>query len=421
MPADKARTGARLRAARRAARLSVDAMAEALRQAAPERERRRLPKLADMRRMIRGWEAGEHFPSERYQLLYGAALNIAPAALFGPEAESQPALLDLSGGVPLVSPPAPEDEQRLLQVERGPARLDAEVIEVLSATVASQRRMEDLVGSELVVRPALGNLELILRLLRDARGPLADRLTATASEASQFAGWLHTAIGAHDAAGPLYDQALRLGMQADDDNLAATALSMRGHLAWFTGDLRAMADLSQAAARLATAPATRTVAIQQGGRAFALLGDRQGALRAIGRAEETLTGVGNGEEPGSLYFYGAEFLTMQRGKILAYLADSPAEHATAADVITAGYDAIPTAVRDAEWVAGHLVQAAAARAAAGDIAEAVRTLRRVHAAVSATTGGGKTRADIIDTHRRIAAIRPDDPDVLELGELLQEP
>ncbi|MGH3392058.1 MAG: hypothetical protein ACRDOO_24555 [Actinomadura sp.] len=420
MPADKARTGVRLRAARRAARLSVDALAEALRHAAPEPERRRLPKLADIRRMIRGWEAGEHLPSERYQLLYAAALNLTQAALFGPEAEPQATLWSPGGGLVLPDAATADEAERLLLVERSPARLDAEVVEVLSATLASQRRIEDLVGPQAVIGPAIGNLQLILRLLKETRGPLTDRLTATASEASQFAGWLHTAIGAIDTAGPLFDQALRLGLQADDNNLAATALSMHGHLAWHTGDIRTMAGLSQAAAKLATAPATRTVAIQQGGRALALLGDRQGALRAIGQAEETLTGAEHREDPDSLYFYGVEFLTMQRGMILAYLAGNPAEHSTAADVITGGYDALPKAVRESGWVAGHLVQAAAARAAAGDTAEAVRTLRRVHAAVSTGTSGGKTLTDIIEVHHRMAGRWPDDPDVLQLGELLRE-
>jgi tetratricopeptide (TPR) repeat protein len=420
MPADKARTGARLRAARRAARLSVDAMAEALRHAAPETERRRLPKLADIRRMIRGWEAGEHLPSERYQLLYAVTLNLTQAALFGPEADSQPTLWSSSGSISIPHAPTPGDEERLILVESKPARLDAKMVEMLSATLAGQRRIEDLIGSQMVIGPAISNLELILRLLKETRGPLTDQLAVIASEASQFAGWLYTAIGAHDTASPLFDQALRLGLQANDNNLAATALSMRGHLAWVIGDIQTMADLSEAAAKLATAPATRTVAIQQGGRALALLGDRQGALRAIGRAEETLISAENREGPDSLYFYDAEFLNMQRGMILAYLANSPVEHSAAANVITAGYGALPATVRESEWVAGHLLKAAAAHAAAGDIAESVRTLRRVHAAVSATTSG-KTLKDIINMHHRMAARWPDDPDVLELGELLREP
>jgi hypothetical protein len=95
-----------------------------------------------------------------------------------------------------------------------------------------------------MLQAATSHLGLIIRLLKDARGPLANRLTAAASDASQFVGWLYTATGAHDAASPMYDQLLRLGLQARDNDLAASALSMRGHLAWVTGDLSAMAGLS---------------------------------------------------------------------------------------------------------------------------------------------------------------------------------
>ena len=64
------------------------------------------------------------------------------------------------------------------------------------------------------------HLRLILRLLTEARGPLANRLAAIASDASHFVGWLFTATGAHDSAGPMYDQALRLGLQAGDKVVA---------------------------------------------------------------------------------------------------------------------------------------------------------------------------------------------------------
>jgi hypothetical protein len=203
----------------------------------------------------------------------------------------------------------------------------------------------------------------------EARGPLADRLATIASDASQFVGWLYTATGAHEAASPLYDQSLRLGLQADDKDLAATALSMRGHLAWVTDDLSSMTGLSEAAGELATSPGTRTVTVQQGGRALALLGDRQGALRAIGRAEEVLTRPGDSDNPDLLYVYGPELLTMQRGLILAYLAETPAEHTAAADVIDHGLKALPPAVRDS---------------AAG---------LRVALDIVSATGGRKTRAD----------------------------
>ncbi|HEY8480182.1 MAG TPA: helix-turn-helix transcriptional regulator, partial [Spirillospora sp.] len=173
------------------------------------------------------------------------------------------ALVDARDRGPGLGPDGDLDAERLRYVQRYPMRIDAALVDGLAATLASQRRLEDVVGSAAVLGAAAAHLGMVLRLLRDARGPQVRRLTAVASEASQFNGWLNTSVGAHEKAGPLYDQALRLGMQAGDDDLAATALSMRGHLAWVSGDFGDMAGLSEAAAGMATAVGTRTVAMQQ--------------------------------------------------------------------------------------------------------------------------------------------------------------
>lgn len=198
----------------------------------------------------------------------------------------------LGAGGELIAARAPgrnDDEyERLVYVARHPARLDAAVVDGLAATLASQRRLEDVIGSAAVLESAKSNLTLVLRLLREAGGPHTQRLAAVASETSQFTGWLHKALGRHSEAGNLYDQALRLGAQAKENDLSATALSMRGHLAWAEGAVGDMAALSEAAADLATTAGTRAVATQQQGRALALAGEREGALRAIGRAEEIL-------------------------------------------------------------------------------------------------------------------------------------
>jgi tetratricopeptide (TPR) repeat protein len=312
----------------------------------------------------------------------------------------------------------PDDKERLSLALQRPARLDTRGAESLSAVLAAQRRTEDSIGSAPMVESATSHLSLILRLLKETRGSLAEQLAATASDASQFVGWLYTATGAHDAASPMYDQSLRLGLQADDTDLAATALSMRGHLAWITGDLGTMVALSQSAADLAQATGTRAVAIQQRGRALALMGDRQAALDAIGRAEDELAAGDASGDPDLLYFYGPAYLTMQRGLILGYLAEEPAEHVCTADLITAGLDALPPTIRDSEWVAWYRVQAARARAASGEPAEAVRGLRVALDIVTAS-GGGKTLAEIAAVQREMAKRWPDDSDVAELGDALR--
>lgn len=321
-----------------------------------------------------------------------------------------PALRDSNPGRQLTI----DDEQRLILAARNPARIDSAVVEDLSTTLAGQRRIEDVIGSESVLQPATGQLKLTVRLLRDARGDLADRLAAIGSEASQFAGWLHTATGRHRAAGELYDQALRLGLQAGNKDLAATALSMRGHLAWVTGDISSMAALSEAAAQMANATGTRAMAIQQRGRALAIMGDQRSALHAVSEAEEELAAGDSGGGPDSLYFYGTEYLSMQRGLILSYLADVPAIHVRAADTISAAIGALPSSIRDSGWVAWYRVKAAASLATAGEVEGAVNALRDAHTIV-ASTSDEKVLAEITSVHGRMTHRWPTRPEVIELG------
>lgn len=90
MSSEKKIIGARLRAARKAAGLTVVDVAERWRDLAPERVRRRLPALKDLERTIRGHEAGEHTPGPRYRLLYARALAVPEDELFAPDAPAQP-------------------------------------------------------------------------------------------------------------------------------------------------------------------------------------------------------------------------------------------------------------------------------------------------------------------------------------------
>lgn len=371
---------------------------------------------------ISRYERGERIPTVHLSAL-ALALDVDPCALDEAVAITQAIrrgrIADLDGDA-LGMVRTPDDEERLILAARLPSRLDSSVVSDLSRTLASQRRIEDVIGSAAIVESATGQLRLILRLLRETRGPLAGALAATASEASQFSGWLHTATGRHDTASDLYDQALRLGLQAGNDDLAATALSMRGHLAWVTGDIGSMAALSEAAAEMATATGTRAISTQQHGRALAILGDRQGALRAMGQAEEELSTGSSGDDPDSLYFYGPELLSMQRGLVLAYLAEAPAAYLAAANTVSAGIQALPISIRDSEWVAWYRVRAAGSLAAAGEIDGAAEGLRTAHCIVSAAEGG-KTYCEMVKVFDAMKARWPTHPAVRALADQIAHP
>src|SRR6266567_8100353 len=82
--------GSWLRAERQARQWDVPEMARQVRRASGDPH---LPGLRDLRRMIRGWEAGEHALSERYRLLYATAFGMAGDELFTSAADSRAAPL----------------------------------------------------------------------------------------------------------------------------------------------------------------------------------------------------------------------------------------------------------------------------------------------------------------------------------------
>lgn len=400
---------ARLRAEREKRGWGQRKTARFLRDATDDHQK---PDLSSFVTYVKRWESGEVRPCDpRYRAAYAKVFGVSEDELFGPR--PQP-----SSSRPPEPHDDPDERERLALAARNPARLDEAVVDGLAATLAHQRRLEDSTGSGRMLAPAAEHLKLILRLLKEARAAPAARLAQTAAEASQFVGWLHTAVGAYEDASTLYDQALRLGMQSRNTDLAATALSMQGHLAWVTGDIGAMAELSKAAAEMATATGTRAMAVQQSGRALAVLGDRQGALRSIGEAEEILAGGTRADDPDGLYFYGPAYLTMQRGLILSYLAEDPAQHGAAAGLIASGIQALAADVRNSECVAWYRVRAAAAHARGGDITEAVTGLRTALGIVTGT-GGGRTRAELVKTHRALIRRWPRHPGLAELGEALR--
>lgn len=85
-----ARTGSWLHDQRKERGYTVAGLAERFREVAPESTRRRLPKLRDLERTIRGHEAGAHRPGPTYRLLYALAYGTTEDRLFTPSASETP-------------------------------------------------------------------------------------------------------------------------------------------------------------------------------------------------------------------------------------------------------------------------------------------------------------------------------------------
>jgi transcriptional regulator with XRE-family HTH domain len=341
MSADNARIGARLRAERKARRMTVEALAEAFRDHATERDRKRLPKLRDLCRTIRGHEAGEHPPGPRYRMLYAAVFGIDEDELFADEnAQASPWRLPGVNGAF-----TPDDEERLTLAVRRPSRVDAGVVEALSAILAAQRRLEDAIGPAVLIEPVTAQTQGITALLREASGPHRDALARVVSEWTTFTGWLYAATRQDARALAVFGRAEELADEVGYGTCAALATSFRGYVARQQGRPRAV--IRAASAALATPgvhQTQKTFDTLQAAQGYAAIGEREQVRRMLDAAADLAPDAG--EPPAPVYWYTEPFFRLNIGTALAGIG----EYRDAADMLAGGLDEMPADQRAAEWV-----------------------------------------------------------------------
>lgn len=352
MPADPHRIGARIRAERKARRLTVEALAEAVRDAANERVRRRMPKLRDLCRTIRGHEAGEHPPGPRYRMLYAAVFGMSEEELFAADADESQWSLAADETF------TPDDEERLERAERTPGRHDPGVVDALGAVLNGQRRTEDVIGSAPLIEAVRGQLAVVSGLVSEARGEPRKKIVHIASQWAQFYGWLQSNTGNLTVGGGWLDRALEWAIEADDPNLISEVLSFKGHIAWMSEQVGAMIGLSTAALRRdGLYPGQYAMSSALRARGHAMVGDLflmevnlDLADKHAAAARERLD-----EAPPWLYYHSPALFILHRGLAYRYAGHyKPAYHLRAADALTRGLEELPAEVRESEW-AGEFV------------------------------------------------------------------
>lgn len=178
-----------------------------------------------------------------------------------------------------------DGEDRLAWAAEHPSRPEPGAADHLGVILAGLRRLEDTTGAAAVLPPVLAHVDLVESMA--AQVPDRDRLAVVdqLGQWAQFAGWLHAATGERQAASDYYGRALSAALEVKRPDLAATALSMRGHLSWQTRKAGPLLTLIEASLRQAVGPAVRLVATQQLARAHALAGNVAEADRAMARAD----------------------------------------------------------------------------------------------------------------------------------------
>jgi tetratricopeptide (TPR) repeat protein len=234
MPLD----GTRLRTWRRGRGWDVPEMARQLRQAAGDAA---LPSQDGLVRMIRRWESGATGMSERYQLLFLAALGLIdndhvlpPEATDGGDQSVQrreflTATSALAGS--LAVPP------QLAQLTAG-RRISKDTPQVLRQRLARLRRLDNYLGGADTHRLYLDELEATKTLAREAACGEATRqqLVAVLGEQAQQAGWAAFDAGWHATARTHYRDSLDAARQAGDRALEGNALALLAYQNLTLGD-----------------------------------------------------------------------------------------------------------------------------------------------------------------------------------------
>jgi transcriptional regulator with XRE-family HTH domain len=200
--------GETLRALRRSRGWDVAEMARRLRRAAGDSP---LPDNCDLARMVHRWERGTYRPSERYELLYAAALGVRPEELHRPDNPGRPA----EPRRPAVGPHAPdviaaigEALHTVLADQPGCERADVE---------RDVRRAWELRQSAEYAR--LGGL--LTDLLRETAGNQAD--AASSVHVCNMTSSLLKRLGAYEMAAVAADRAFRAASQSGSGLLIGAA------------------------------------------------------------------------------------------------------------------------------------------------------------------------------------------------------
>jgi transcriptional regulator with XRE-family HTH domain len=279
--------GDALRAQRRARGWDVPEMARRLRRAAGDDP---LPEHGDLVRMVRRWERGTYRPSERYELLYAAALGVRPDEL-GKSADSPRPGHRLEGQEQPEGPHAPD--------------VIATISEALHAIPATQPDYDRAALERDVTRAwelrqsaeyaRLGGI--LTDLLREISGGQAD--PAASMHVFNMASSLLKRVGAYEMAAVAADRAFRAASESGSELLVGAAKLRVANV--YLAASRYAEAVAVAAAAADNLPPGRTSAPQEVATFGALLLTAAVAAAKMGEAPQAWEFLGHARAATAVY------------------------------------------------------------------------------------------------------------------------
>jgi hypothetical protein len=358
------------------------------------------------------FRTGRKLPSEKMAKLFDIALNANGELAGAARAEALPGRRSvlagglLAGGLLAV---APDAREMLAWAERHPPQIDGAVVDSLDQLLTAQRHADDVLGSGVMVQPALAQLAAVENLVRQARGPVRPALLNVAEGWAQFGGWLCRNTAHYAGADLRFNHALQWAEELGDRTMIATVLANKSVLAKYQRQYGASIGLAQAAQRDKRAAAgIRALAAEYESRGHALAGDAAAAERKAGQAQE-LAAAGAPDQRPWLRWLTPTAYRYESGITCTFLAADPRWHARAVALL-AEEETAPGVWASAQ----NLTYLASAHVRAGDVDRACVTALSA-AAVVRRSGSARCAAMLARIHADLQARYPDDARVRELA------
>jgi hypothetical protein len=337
-------------------------------------------------------------PVRRRTFLGQAAAITLGATVLGPELGDRPAA---------AAAPTPV-----------PTRIGRSDVDQVRQTTAALRALDYQHGGGSCREAAIAQLSWASQLVHsDCAGEVGRQLRVALADLHNLVGWTSLDIGQHDAARHYFLTALRLARQAEEPDLVANILYRTGRIS-LPGDpaeaLR-LFRLGQLAAQEADSPITNTILAGNQAWALGMLGDADGARRALGAAEEELARADLGTAPGWSAFFDESDMNALHG--MTYLALGEHDPRCTEQAVGRLWDA--SQMRVPEMARSHafdLAALAVAHLRQGDVDHGTAV---AHQALDAVSRLKSARA--IDRLRPLAAeaaLRREKPDARDLSERL---
>lgn len=292
--------GERLRQERTSRLWSYTDLAKALAAAAGPRVRAHMPHRESLRRQIRGWESGEHMPSERYRLLLARVYEVPVDELFAGDDQAPNKVAVLPA-----LPPVDELLGRVSSTTR--RRAGTDTVAALASRVHALRLADDVIAGGDLIGPATRELDAAVLVYQRAShsDEVGRLLLSLVGECAQITGWIASDAGQYQRAAEVYRLGISAAREAGDGLLESNLVGSLAYQVSNVGAPSAAVQLAQAsldAAAPIPSGRARALAWDRLAWAHARAGEAQETVRALGNAAEALA-VGTAEaEPSYLYW-----------------------------------------------------------------------------------------------------------------------